>query len=55
MIEYIRHEYGVKDLVIVSPDAGGAKRCDTIENRDCEMKNDTDSYQSRHNRRSFAS
>ncbi len=27
MVEYITQNYGTDDLVIVSPDAGGAKRC----------------------------
>lgn len=26
MIEYIQRNYGTADLVVVSPDAGGAKR-----------------------------
>lgn len=26
MVEYIRQNYGTDDLVVVSPDAGGAKR-----------------------------
>ncbi|EFX04665.1 phosphoribosyl diphosphate synthase isoform 4 [Grosmannia clavigera kw1407] len=32
-IEYIRREFSLKDLVIVSPDAGGTKRAATIADR----------------------
>ncbi|BCS25336.1 ribose-phosphate diphosphokinase [Aspergillus puulaauensis] len=33
MVEYIRQNYGTDDLVVVSPDAGGAKRAASIADR----------------------